>query len=277
MSTGAGRRTPSDSPPKRSVPEGRRVLLSVILWVVAGVLLPLPPPAEAQSGSWRVQTNIGGSFFFGNREQTTFTTRTQVERADELFESSTDLRFNYGEAPNSDGERVVTRRSWTADASLDFRPEDRWRPFVSGHMQSSFERRIALRYDAGAGLRVNWDRDRRNRVGFSLSILAERTYAREGGRDTPDEVSLTRWSSNVRVRRAYFDNRFSVDTNNSYQPVFDSFGNFNLNSRNSFTLSLTEIIGLSLSMNWSYDSGAEDRGADTNRDGSVQISLQGRF
>lgn len=233
--------------------------------------------AQGQTGSWSVQTNIGGSFFFGNREHTTFTTRTQIERADELFESSTDLRFNYGEAPNSEGEREVNRRSWQADASLDFRPEDRWRPFVSGHMQSSFERRIALRYDAGAGLRVNWDRDRRNRIGFSLSLLAERTYARDGGRGTPDEVSLTRWSSNLRVRRAYFDDRLRIDTNNSYQPVFDSFGNFNLSSRNSFTISLTEIVGLSLSVQGSYDSGAKDRGADTNRDGSVQVTLQGRF
>ncbi|TVP76844.1 MAG: DUF481 domain-containing protein [Gemmatimonadales bacterium] len=275
MSTRAGRRTRSGSPWRRSAPERGPFLLLVLL---VGLLLPgLPEAASAQSGSWRVQSELGGSFFFGNREQTTFSTRTQVERADELFESSTDLRFNYGEAPNSDGDRVVTRRSWTADASLDFRPQDRWRPFVSGHMQSSFERRIALRYDAGAGLRVNWDRDRRNRVGFSLSILAERTYAREGGRDTPDEVSLTRWSSNLRVRRAYFDGRFTLDTNNSYQPVFDSFGNFNLSTRNSFTVSLTEIIGLRLSARAEYDSGARDRGADTNRDGSVQVTLVGRF
>jgi hypothetical protein len=252
------------------------LLLLALMVLLGGLSIPMEG-VFAQSDDWRVEGELGGAIFFGNREQTQFSTRMIVERADDLFESGSDFRFSYGVATDSDGVREINRRSWSASTSLDFRPNDRWRPSVSGRMESALERRIALRYNAGAGVRVSWDRDRQNRVDFSLSLLAERTYARDGGRGTPDEVSLSRWSSNFRVRRAYFDNRFSIDTNNSYQPVFDSFGNFNLSTRNSFSLGLTEVIALRFSVSIDYDSGAMERGADTNRDGQVQVTMVARF
>ncbi len=258
---------------------GRRVLPLLLAGLIGGVCALVSPPTSvaAQTNDWKVEGELGGAVFFGNREQTQFSTRMVVERADELFESASDFRFSYGVATDSEGVREINRRSWSASTSLDFRPEERWRPSVSGRMESAFERRIALRYNAGAGMRVSWDRDRRNRVDFSLSILAERTYAREGGRGTPDEVSLARWSSNFRVRRSYFDDRFSIDSNNTYRPVFDSFGNFTLSSRNSFSLGLTEVIALRFSVSTEYDSGALDRGADTNRDGQVQVTMVAQF
>lgn len=233
--------------------------------------------AQGQNREWKAEGELGGNFFFGNREQTQVSSRVLVERADSLFESTSEFRFAYGEATNRDGIREVNRRNWAASAALDFRPTERYRPFVSGRMESAFERRIALRYNAGAGVRVSWDRDRRNRVDLSASILAERTYAREGGRGTEDDVGLARWSSNLRVRRSYFDDRFSLDSNNSYRPVFDSFGNYTLSTRTAFSYNLTEIVALRLTVITDYDSGALDRGAETNRDGQLQITVVARF
>jgi hypothetical protein len=167
---------------------------TLLVLVLLPFLAPAPVQAQGQSREWKAEGELGGNFFFGNREQTQFSSRAVVERADSLFESSSEFRFAYGEATNSEGVREVNRRNWSAAASLDFRPTERWRPFVSGRMESAFERRIALRYNAGAGVRVTWDRDRRNRVDLSASLLAERTYAREGGRGTDDDVGLARWS-----------------------------------------------------------------------------------
>lgn len=238
-----------------------------------------PDAAAARQAAqdWRVEGELGGSFFFGNREQTQFLTRAQVERADSLFESQSEFRFSYGQSTNEDGEREVTRRSWSAASSLDFRPRERYRPFVSGRMESAFERRIALRYSAGTGMRVTFEHDRRNRIDLSFAIQAERTYGREGASGTPEDVSLARWSSSLRVRRSYFANRFSLDSNNSYRPVFDSFGNYTLASRNSLSYDLTEVVAIRLSYLLDYDSGAVERGARTNRDGQVQVTLVARF
>ncbi len=246
--------------------------------LVAGLLLAgSPGAASAQARDWKAEGELGGNFFYGNREQAQLSSRILVEKADSLFESQSVFRFNYGEATNRDGVREVNRRNWSAAASLDFRPTERYRPFVSGRMESAFERRIALRYNAGAGFRVSWTRDRQNRIDLSASILAERTYAREGGGTSEDDVGLARWSSDLRIRRSYFSDRISLDSNNSYRPVFDSFGNFTLSTRNAFSYNLTEVVALRFTLVTDYDSGAVERGAETNRDGQVQVTIVARF
>lgn len=251
------------------------------LWVLSvvflGVLLPAPGAAQAGSDEWKVEGELGGSFFFGNREQVQFATRAEVERADSLFESATELRFAYGEAENQDGVREVNRRAWMAATALDFRPNERWRPFVSGRIESSFERRIALRYNAGTGVRLSWERDRRNRVELSVAVQAERTFAREEAVTEVDEVSLARLSSSVRVRRTFFTDRLALDSQTSYRPVFDSFGNFTLSNRNAISYDLTQVLAIRYSILADYDSGARARGARTNRDGQMQLTLVARF
>ena len=249
----------------------------VLLFAIALPWAAPPGEAMAQERDWKAEGELGGNLFFGNREQSQLSSRILVERADSLFESSSEFRFAYGEVTDRDGVRQVNRRSWSAAASLDFRPMERYRPFVSGRMESAFERRIALRYNAGAGVRMSWARDRRNRVDLSASILAERTYAREDGRGTEEDVGLARWASSVRVRRSYFDDRLSLDSNNSYRPVFDSFGNFTLSTRNAVSYNLTEVVALRVAVITDYDSGAVERGAETNRDGQVQVTVVARF
>jgi hypothetical protein len=248
------------------------VALAALAWIGPG-----PAELSAQARDWKAEGELGGNLFFGNREQSQLSSRVLVERADSLFESSSEFRFAYGEATNRDGVREVNRRSWSAAASLDFRPMERWRPFVSGRMESAFERRIALRYNAGAGMRVSWDRDRRNRIDLSVSILAERTYAREGAGGPDEDVGLARWSSDLRIRRSYFDDRFGLDSNTAYRPVFDSFGNFTLSTRNALSYNLSEIVALRFTLITDYDSGAMERGATTNRDGQLQMAIVARF
>jgi hypothetical protein len=260
------------------VARGRRLRdLVMTVVVLLAAWSTAPEDAAAQERDWKAEGELGGNLFFGNRQQSQLSSRILVERADSLFESSSEFRFAYGEVTDRDGVRQVNRRNWSAAASLDFRPMERWRPFVSGRMESAFERRIALRYNAGAGMRMSWVRNRRNRVDLSASILAERTYAREDGRGTEDDVGLARWASTVRVRRSYFGDRLSVDSNNSYRPVFDSFGNFTLSTRNAFSYDLTQVVALRFTVITDYDSGAIERGAETNRDGQVQVTVVARF
>lgn len=255
------------------------LLLLLLVGIFAGSL-GVPEAILAQRNPWNVQAQLGGSFFFGNRDQTHFSTRAGIERADSLFESSTEFRFLYGTSTNDDGVTSVSARSWVASSQLHFRPDARWQPFVSGSIDSSFERRIALRYDTGAGIKMAFrgTDNRSNRVDFSVAILAERTYAREGASGgTPPEVSLTRWSSSLRLRRAILDGRLRLDTNNSYTPVFDSFGNYRLSSSNSLFYDLTEIVALSFNVRTSYDSRARSRGARSNHDGRSEVSVIARF
>lgn len=256
-------------------------------WFLAGAgvavsLLALPAlessgSLSAQANPWQVEGEVGGSVFWGNRAQTQLASRLEFERADSLYESSTEFRFTYGEAEGSDGIKQVNRRSWLAASQLDFRPEERLRPFVSGRVESALERRIDLRYNAGAGMKLEFQRDRNNRVDLSAAILAERTYARDVAGVESDDVSLARWSSSMRVRRTFFEDRLSMDSDNAYQPVFDSFGNFTFRSRNAVSFGLSQSVALRTTYLTEYDSGAKDRGARTNSDGQVQMSIVVRF
>jgi hypothetical protein len=231
---------------------------------------------QDEADNWSVEVELGGSIFFGNRPQTQFTTKTEVESTQNLFESGTAFEFTYGVSEDEFGRSTVNRRSWVARSSLDFRPDDIWRPFVSGRMESSFERRIDRRYDAGVGVKYDRQTNRDNRVEFSLQLLAERTYPR-GGAISAEDGSLARWSSNLRVRRTFVADRLALDLRSDYRPVFDAFGNFTYTSQNAFTVTLTEVVALRLNFKYQYDSGAVDRGARTNRDGQVQLSIVARF
>lgn len=248
---------------------------------VAVVTIPLVAEGlEAQRSPWKVEAEFGGSHFFGNREQTNVSTGGEIQRADSVFESSTTFRFNYGTTTNDEGESLLSRRSWTARAELSFRPRERWQPFVSGEMHSSYERRTALRYDTGAGLKMSFQdaQNRRNRIDFALQVMAERAYARVGARGgTPDDVALARWSSTLRVRRSILDNRLSLDSNNAYNPVFDALGTFRMSSRNSFSYSLTEVLRLRFGVRANYDSRQKLRGSDTNWDGTSEVTLVAQF
>lgn len=164
-------------------PPGSRFTVYTIFAVVlacAALAACVPGALHAQweGTQWEVETELGGSIFFGNRQQSQVNTRNEVELVNTLFESLLEGRFTQGVATDGDGVTQLNRRSWLLRSSVDLRPEGRWRPFVSGQAESVFEGRIALRYDAGTGIKYDNRIDRDNRVEFSVAILAERTYRR---------------------------------------------------------------------------------------------------
>jgi hypothetical protein len=257
-----------------------RLLIAAALALSCGTLMPADRiSAQAPGTQLEVQTEFGGTVLFGNRQQSLVTTRTEIDFVNWAFESSNEFRFTYGVAQDSEGVSQLNRRSWVVRTSMDLRPEGRWRPFVSGRAESVFERRIALRYDAGSGIKYDNRIDRNNRIEFSMAVLAERTYRRgdTNASSALDQVSLGRWSSDLRIRRTFFDDRLGIDFRNQYRPVFDALGNYVFVSRNSFTMDLTEVLGLRFSFQSEYDSGARERGADTNHDGQIQVTVIASF
>lgn len=256
--------------------------LPLLFLAAAAAVLSLPAPMAAQdeppSRDWSIETELGGTLFFGNRKQSQVTTRTELGMRDSIVETVLDLRFTYGISTDDEGVTTVNRRSWIVDNSVDFRPGALWRPFLSVRVESALERRIDRRYQAGSGLKYDNRIDRDNRTEFSLAVLAERTRRRTSSGSTGDEEGdVGRLSSELRIRRTFFENRVGIDLQNAYRPVFDELGNFVLSSRNSLTFSLTEVVGLRFALRTEYDSGARDRGAETNYDGDVQVSIVVQF
>lgn len=250
-----------------------------IVAVSAGILmlgLLSSAALEGQTAQWVVEGELGASVFFGNRDQTTLTTRAQMERADSSYEFTAKADFAYGEATDDAGTDFVNKRSWSVAGNIDYHPFSRVNPFVFGTMQSSYEKRIDLRYDAGAGGKITVLRSPTARVDFRGALLVEKTInADDGGSDGSE--TLARWSGRLRLRKDLRDGRVIFNSETAYQPVFDELDNFTVKSENSVSFEVSEIVSLKLSFVDMYDSGAEDRGARTNNDGQLFFSVLSSF
>ena len=249
----------------------------VTLVGLMAVTHPALAQATAQSAvQWTVQGEVGASVFFGNRDQTTLTSRAQMERADSSYEFSTKADFAYGEAEDDAGTAFVNKRSWSVGSNVDYHPFSRVSPFIFGTVQSSFEKKIDLRYDAGAGGKVNIVRNDVSRVDFRGALLVEQTRPADSNGGGEDET-LARWLGVLRVRRTLDDGRVTFESETQYQPVFDAFDNFTIDFEGSVAFELSEVISLKLSLVDKYDSGAKDRGARTNNDGQLFFSVLSSF
>lgn len=251
--------------------------VALLLASLVPVLLFAAPSSGIAQAEWGVEGELGASLFFGNTSQTTLNTRLATERADSSYELSAIASFNYGEAENDVGEEFVVKRSWEVEGSFDWRPYGRWSPFLFGQGQSSLERRIDFRYNAGGGAKYTFTRDEEDRLDLSLALLAEQTFARDEAGVDADESVLARWSARLRYRQSISDGDVTFSTQNFYRPVFGDYGDYVVESRSSFSYALSEIVTLRLSFLDTYDSRAEDRGAETNNDGQLLFSVLASF
>lgn len=257
-------------------------MLNSRTWWAATALVALTAGATGvraqEGGRWATQAELGASVFFGNTSQTTFTTRLATESADSTKEIGLDGAFSYGEATDDEGEDFVNKRSWKVGASVDYHPFERVSPFVFGELESSFERRIDLRYNFGLGGKLLAHRSDRGRVDLSGALLGEKTNpAHLPASSSVDDDLLARWSFRARARRSWQEGRLTFESQSSYRPQFDHWSDFTFTATSSLAFKLSEIVSLKVTFVDNYDSEAESRGARTNNDGQVFVSLLSSF
>lgn len=225
--------------------------------------------------TWRFESEVGASLFFGASDQTSVATKLVADRRGTTFELENRGSFLYGEATTEEGVASVNKRSWEVGSNLSYRGFSRVNPYLFGKGLSSLEKKIARRYNAGAGGRVTVLDDERSRLDFSLAVLAERTVERDS-KGADDEL-LARWTGRFRLRRSFSDARVVLNAEAEYNPVFDEFANFTVKSETSLSFALSRVVSLKLSLVDNYDSRAESRGALSNNDGRLLFSVLGSF
>lgn len=240
-----------------------------------------PLPLQAQD-RWDWRFTLGGSSFFGDVDQTAFTTSGAVSRADSAWEASANMKFDYGETGDpSTGESVVSRRSWAGSFAVDRNPMDRWSPFVFGSGERSFEKRIDFRYNAGLGLKYTFESNDTTRIDVSAAGLAEQTFPRGDEATAPSSDVLPRLSVRLRLRHTFGsgdpneDLRF--DTRAFYAPRLNDFGNYTITSRTSLDYPLTGALAIGVSLQYDFDSLSRDRGARSNHTGVLFVNLGVEF
>lgn len=216
------------------------------------------------------------SLFFGNSEQTIATTRASVTRTGSATEVDGEFQFNYGEATGPDGVAFVAKRSWLTRVTGQYRPFNPVSPFAVASIESSFEKRIDVRYNAGLGARVNAISTPRTTLNWSVALLGEKTeFDEEVGPGAEEE--LARWSTSLKVRRTLADEGVVFNSETSYRPEFDAFDRFTLSSTSSLSYALSDDLSMKVSFIDNYDSEAEARGARSNNDGQITFGLLSSF
>lgn len=250
------------------------VLAAAVLQFAAA---PLPAQESQPVDRWKVEGEVGASVFFGTTSQTTINTRFATSTRNQPQEFSADGSFVYGEASADEGRSRVSKRSWKLGMSLDALPDSRVSPFVFGRAEGSWEKRIDLRYNLGAGGKVSLVTSERGLVDLSVSVLAERTLPSDRAPESADDQLDARWSTRLRGRRSLADGRMTLQTETHYQPRFDRADDFTLTSTSSLAFRLNEVVSLKFTFVDNYDSGAVERGARTNNDGQLFFSVLSAF
>lgn len=247
---------------------------SLILLGAAFLALAAPLPGQQEGVGWDIEAEVSGSLFFGNTRQTLVTTRSRFSHADSTDRFSLGGRFTYGESSDEDDDPFVSKRSWNGSFNYDLLPFARWSYFLLGTAESSLEKRIDFRYNAGAGSKLTFVRTGTSLADISLALLGERTYFPSALPD--DDEALVRWSARGRYSREVND-RVRVSHETFYRPVVDAFDRFTITSTTSVAIRLARFANLSVSFLDNYDSEAKDRGARSNNDGQLVLGVLASF
>lgn len=252
--------------------------------VLAGPLALLAAPASAQEAGWDGEAEIGANVFFGNQDQSLVNARLELGHADSTWDVSGASRFTYGRASDEEGHGRLTHRSWSLSGTADWLPFATVSYFGVAGAESSFQREIDLRLTGGGGVKYTFVRSDASLFDASVALLAERTRfdvapaSLPPGVDEPEETeTIARLSTRVRAKRSIDDDRITFESVTFWRPAAEDFGRYVVESANSAAYAVTESVRFKVSLIDTYDSEAEDRGARSNNDGQLLVSLVGSF
>ncbi len=230
--------------------------------------------ADEGTRNWRAKGELGGSAFFGNTSQSALTAALSGEVGLGFTQLDGRTGFAYGRAANEAGETFTNKRAWDIAVRLDFDPGSSAGAFVISKVESILEKKIDLRYSAGAGAKYGIGGDG-TQAEFNLALLVEKTIPREEV-GVPEEV-VAKWAAGFRLEREIDGGRVRFETETSVEPEVRELGVFTLTSRSSLTFQVSQRIGVQFSFVDSYDSEAEFRGARSNNDGQLFFGVVGTF
>lgn len=230
--------------------------------------------AGEETRNWAAKGEVGGNAFFGNTSQSALTAALSGDMGRGFLRLNGRTGFAYGRATNEAGEIVTNKRAWDMAVRLDFDSGSSAGAFIVSKVESIFEKKIDLRYSAGAGGKYGIGGDG-IQAEFNLALLVEKTIPHEGT-GVPEEV-VAKWAAGFRLERATDGGRVRFETVTSVEPEVREVGVFTLTSRSSLAFQLSQRVGVQFSFVDSFDSEARSRGAQSNNDGQIFFGVVGTF
>jgi hypothetical protein len=251
---------------------GARALTFVFCAMTVAVPLSAQVPSSSPPKLWKGSALANASLFFGNNQQQVIGADGKLARVDSMFGFSAEFQTVYGEASLDTLPRAVTKRTWMATATVNFRPLAPVSSFVAATFESNLEKRVASRYSFGAGAKWNVRQTDATDATLSVSLSAEQTTPLDSTVHF-DQERIARVSVLGKFQHS-FDDRVQVTHSTSWQPSASGPQQYLVNSNTALRFKMNGTVSLSVTFADNYDSGAKSRGAHTNNDGQMLFGVR---
>jgi hypothetical protein len=133
--------------------------------------------AHAQEIGWQRTAQLSGNIWYGAAHARVVAAELGIARSDSSRRVHAEFQLGYADDRQGDAPRQITARSIQGSAGLDYRPFDRYSPFLLGTAESNYQQRVALRTNFGVGAKWTLKRKGREDLSVSLALLTEHTGA----------------------------------------------------------------------------------------------------
>jgi len=230
-----------------------------------------------ETAGWQRSAQISANVWYGGAHTRVVSSELSVGHADSSFSVRGGMRFGYADDRDADGPRRVTARATEASLGIDYRPFDRWSPFLLGGGETNLQQRIAQRLSVGAGAKLTLLHKNRDDLSLSLALLSEQTRALAPADSVARVATRTRWSLRFRYRRQLTPTLW-VSHVTFYQPAVSLPGaRYTADATTQLEAAVTSVVSLTATLRNRYDSEARLRGAQSNNDGQFLLGLRARF
>jgi putative salt-induced outer membrane protein YdiY len=238
--TAAAPITPPAAAPPAAAPELRSDAAPTVM----------EPPRVQQmpeEDRWAAAVDLGFASSSGNSELTSLTTGIRLKHLQtKLFKLEWSLTFRYGE---SQGE--VVARNLQSKLDFDVGPAARVAPFVFAAVERDPFRKLDLRARTGSGVKYTFYRAPPGEA--SVRVAAQ--YSRENFTAAAAQDARTdgAWSMEFKGNRG-LGSAVKIENTTTFSPVFDNFGDHNLDVSSKVSSRISRHLALTLSHAYSYDS-----------------------
>jgi putative salt-induced outer membrane protein YdiY len=229
----------------------RICVLTLLLALAAGPARSQEAPtiADEAPDRWRVALELGYNGSTGNTRLMVLTTGFRIKHLQtELLELEWQGALRYGE---SEGD--VVARSIRTSFTADYRPQERWSPFVFMQAERDRFRRLDARTSLGTGVKHTFTRNEQRELSLSAAVLHHHeNFSEPQGAGALDSRTEARWSVRWRGFRQ-IGTVVRVDNTTFFKPVWNDSGDYDLDSSTALAVRLSERVGLKFSHTFRRD------------------------
>ena len=233
--------------------------LALLLFILGSrPLSAQDPDTPEDTERWGAEMGFVLNTSGGNEQLTVLTSNIGLSHLEtSSYEATFDARFRYG---RSEGEEVA--RNTRADASIDLAPNGVWSPFLFASAENDPHKKLTVRLNGGSGVKRTFWQAGWSEVSVSGAVLYSYEELDIEELDGDGVTQTARWSWRGRARREFGTGR-RLEQVLFFQPEWDDFGDYLLDSHTTGRWSLTESLAFVTTILYERDSTpAPDVGPD---------------